>query len=195
MGKEDIPEEDSDVDDLSVASLETVNKIGNEEASRLLTTYADLKMKEAEMLQNMVALIKADDLGPRQCYEIVKHITRTEGDIPEIAQVQEEFDYESIKLILAAGVRMKQVYDVNMRQQNKAESHISIAKRFNVSKSRLYEMTTGHKIRRPGKSSLEELELDTPADAQISTSQVVKRQADDLGRIEILRDRNMQRVP
>ena len=38
-----------------------------------------------------------------------------EGDIPEIAQVREEFDYESIKLILAAGVRMKQVYDVNMR--------------------------------------------------------------------------------
>ena len=64
MGKEDIPEEESDVDDLSVASLETVDKIGNEEASRLLTTYADLKMKETEVLQNMVALIKADDLGP-----------------------------------------------------------------------------------------------------------------------------------
>ena len=51
-------------------------KIGSEEASRLLTTYADLKMKEAETLQDMVALIKADDLGPHQCYEIVKHITK-----------------------------------------------------------------------------------------------------------------------
>ena len=115
VGEEDIPEEESDVDDLSVASLETVDEIGSEEASRLLTTYADLKMKEAEVLQYMVALIKADDLGPRQCCEIVKHITKMEGDIPEIAQVREEFDYESIKLILAAGVRMKQVYDVNMR--------------------------------------------------------------------------------
>ena len=165
-----------------MASLETVNEIGNEEASRLLTTYADLKMKEAEMLQNMVALIKADDLGPRQCYEIVKNITKMEGDIPEIAQVREEFDYESIKLILAAGVRMKQVYDVNMRQCKKAESHVSIAKWFNISKSRLYEMTAGHKIGRPGKSSLKELELDTPADAQIATTQVVKRQVDDLGK-------------
>ena len=182
MSKEDIPEEESDVDDLSVASLETVNEIGNEEASTLLTTYADLKMKEAETLQSMVALIKADDLGPRQCYEIVKHITKMEGDIPEIGQVREEFDYESIKLFLAAGVRMKQVYDVNMRQRKKAESHVSIAKRFNVSKSRLYEMTSGHKIGRPGKSSLKELELDTPADAQISATQVVKRQADDLGK-------------
>ena len=116
MGKEDISEEESDVDDLSVASLETIDEIGNEEASRLLTTYVDLKMKEAETLQNMVALIKADDLGPRQCYEIVKHITRMEGDIPEITQVREEFDYESIKLTLAAEVRIKQVYDVNMRQ-------------------------------------------------------------------------------
>ena len=68
----DIPEEELDVDDLSVASLETVDEIKNEEASLLLTTYADLKMKEAEMLQDMVALIKTDDLGPRQCYEIVK---------------------------------------------------------------------------------------------------------------------------
>ena len=170
-----------DVDDLSVTSLETINEIGSEEASRLLTTYADLKMKEAEMLQDMVALIKADDLGPRQCYEIVKHVTKMEGDIPEIAQVREEFDYESIKLILAAGVRMKQVYDVNMRQCKKAESLVSIAKWFNVSKSRLYEMTARHKIGRPGKSSSKQLELDTPAGAQIATTQVVKCQADDLG--------------
>ena len=105
-----------------------------------------------------------------------------EGDIPEIAQVREEFDYESIKLILAVGVRMKQVYDVNMKQRKKAESHVSIAKRFNVLKSRLYEMTSGHKIGRPGKSSLEELELDTPVNAQISATQVVKCQADDLGK-------------
>ena len=64
VSEKDIPEEESDVDDLSVASLETVDEIGNEEASRLLTIDADLKMKEAEVLQNMVALIKADDLGP-----------------------------------------------------------------------------------------------------------------------------------
>ena len=181
VGKGDIPEEELYVDDLSVASLETIDEIRNEEASQLLTTYADLQMKEAEALQDMVVLIKADDLGPRQCYEIVKHITKMEGDIPELAQVREEFDYESVKLILAVGVRMKQVYDVNMKHRSKAESHISIAKRFNVSKSRLYEMTTGHKIGRPGKGSLEELELDTPADAQISITQVAKRQADDLG--------------
>ena len=168
MGKEDIPGEELDVDDLSVVSLETVDEIKSEEASKLLTTYADLKMKEAETLQDMVALIKADDLGPRQCYEIVKHITKMEGDIPELTQVREEFDYESVKLILAVGVRMKQVYDVNMKHRSKAESHISIAKWFNVSKSQLYEMTTGHKIGRPGKGSLEELELNTPADAQIS---------------------------
>ena len=115
VGEEDIPEEESDVDDLSVASLETVDEIKNKEASKLLTTYADLKMKEAEALQDIVALIRTDDLGPRQCYEFVKHIMKMEGDIPELAQVREEFDYESIKLILATGVRMKQVYDVNMK--------------------------------------------------------------------------------
>ena len=180
VGPEDIPEEESDVDDLSVASLETINEIGSEEASRLLTTYADLKMKEAETLQDMVALIRADDLGPRQCYEIVKHVTKMEGDIPEIAQVREEFDYESVKLILAAGVRMKQVYDVNMRQRKKTESLVSVAKRFNVSKSRLYEMTAGHKIGRPGKGVPKQVELDTSADTQ-TTTQVVKHQADELG--------------
>ena len=111
----------------------------------------------------------------------MKHVTKIEGDIPEIAQVREEFDYESVKLILAAGVRMKQVYNVNMRQCKKAESLVSVAKRFNVSKSRLYEMTTGHKIGRPGKNASKQSELDTPADAQ-TTTQVVKRQGDDLGK-------------
>ena len=67
-------------------------------------------------------------LGPRQCCEIVKHVTEMEGDIPEIAQVREVFDYELVKLILAAGVRMKQVYGVNMRQRKKAESLRSVAK-------------------------------------------------------------------
>ena len=42
-------------------------------------------------------------------------------------------------------------------------------------------MTTGHKIGRPRKGSLEELELDTPTDARISTTQVAKHQVDDLG--------------
>ena len=147
----------------------------------MLTTYADLQMKE-EKATEYGSINQADDLGPRQCYEIGKNITKMEGDIPEIAQVRQEFDYESIKLILAAGVRIKQVCDVNMKQRKKAESHVSIAKRFNVSKSQLYEMTSGHKIGRPGKSSLEELELDTPADAQISATQVVKHQANDLGK-------------
>ena len=40
-------------------------------------------------------------------------------------------------------------------------------------------MTAGHKIGRPGKGVPKQLELDTPADAQ-TTTQVVKRQADDL---------------
>ena len=180
VGPEDIPERESDVDDLSVASLETINEIGSEEASKLLTTYAELKMKEAETLQNMVALIKADDLGPRQCYEIVKHVTKMEGDIPEIAQVREEFDYESVKLILATGVRMKQMYDVNMKQRKKAESFKSIAKRFNVSKSRLYEMAAGRKMWEREKDVPKQVELDTSTDTQ-TTTQVVKRHADDLG--------------
>ena len=135
-------------------------------------------MKEAETLQNMVALIKADDIGPRQCYEIVKHVTKMEGDIPEIAQVREEFDYESVKLILATGLRMKQVYDVNMRQRKKAESLKSIAKQFNVSKSRLYEMTARHKIGRREKGVSKQMEPDASADTQ-ATTQVEKCHADD----------------
>ena len=176
----DIPEGESNVDDLSVASLETVNEIESEEATRLLTTYADLKKKEAETLQDMVALIRAENLGPRQCYEIVKSVTKMEGDIPEIAQVREEFDHESVKLILAAGVRMKQVYDVNMKQRKKAESFKSIAKRFNVSKSRLYEIAAGRKMWEREKDVPKQVELNTPADTQ-TTTQVVKRHADDLG--------------
>ena len=42
-------------------------------------------------------------------------------------------------------------------------------------------MTAGHKIGRPGKRASKQLELDTPANAQ-TTTQVVKHQADDLGK-------------
>ena len=94
--------------------------------------------------------------------------------------VREEFDYESVKLILAAGVCMKHVYDINMKNQEKAESHISIARRFNVSKNQLYEVTTGHIIGRPGKNIPEELELYMPADAQTPTVQEAKSRVDDL---------------
>ena len=180
VGPEDLPQRESDIDDLSVASLETVNEISSEEASKLLTTYAELKMKEAETLQDTVALMRADDLGPRQCYEIVKHVTKMEGDIPEIAQVREEFDYESIKLILATGVRMKQMYEVNMKQRKKAESFKSIAKRFNVSKSRLYKMAAGRKMWEREKDVPKQVELDVLTDTQ-TTTQVVKHHADDLG--------------
>ena len=40
-------------------------------------------------------------------------------------------------------------------------------------------MTAGHKIGRPGKGVPKQVELDTPTDVQ-TTTQVVKRQADDL---------------
>ena len=75
---------------------------------------------------------------------------------------------------------MRQVYDVNTRQRKKVESLKSIAKRFNVSKSRLYEMTASHKIGRSEKGVSKQVELDTLADTQ-TTTQVEKRHADDLG--------------
>ena len=65
-----------------------------------------------------------------------------------------------------------------MRQRKKAESLKSIAKRFNVSKSRLYEMTAGHKIGRHEKGVPKQMEPDTSADTQ-ATTQVEKRHADD----------------
>ena len=74
----------------------------------------DLKCKEVETLQEMVARINSEELNPRQCYEVVKEVTQLESQIPEMKQVIEEFDYESIRMMLAAGVRMKHVYDVNM---------------------------------------------------------------------------------
>ena len=91
----------------------------------MLTTYADLKKKEAETLQDMVALIRAGKPGTATVLRNCEKCYKNGG---EIAQVREEFDYESVKLILATGVRMKQVYDVNMKQRKRAESFKSIAK-------------------------------------------------------------------
>ena len=97
MGAEDIPdEEEENADDLSIASMETVDEIRNEDATQLLTKYADLKLKEVETLQEMVAVINSEELNPKQCYQIVKEVSQAESQIPEMKQVSEEFDYESI---------------------------------------------------------------------------------------------------
>ena len=79
-------------------------------------------MKEAETLQDMVALIRADDLGPRQCYEIVKHVTKLEGDIPEIAQVREELTMNQSNSSLPPG---KNEASVRCEYETMQESRVS----------------------------------------------------------------------
>ena len=73
---------------------------------------------------------------------------------------------------------MKQIYDANRGNRKKAESLQSIAKRFNVPKSRLYEMTAGHKIVKREKGVTKQMEPDVSADTP-AIAPIEKRHADD----------------
>ena len=107
-----LPDESEEEDDLSQVSIETNKYVDHDEAKRLLTQLADQKAKEANTIQELAAL--TGELNQEQLYDTVQSLVKVEREIPEMAIITEEYDYEASRLILAAGCRMRQVYDHNM---------------------------------------------------------------------------------
>ena len=180
------PEEEVEGDDLSIATMDSLGRVNHKEAAAILTRLADAKAKEAEALQDLTALIQAEEMGPEQVSDIVQAVVSQEATIPEMALVTEVYDYEATKMILAAGVRMRQIYDANMKR-GEVESLETISQRFKVSKTRLFEMLKGKKLSR-AKTSLREAELrlDTEGDVRLLDEEQAIQHADELEKIPVV---------
>ncbi|MCG8624276.1 MAG: hypothetical protein MJE68_20065 [Proteobacteria bacterium] len=89
-------------------------------------------------------------------------------------------------MILAAGVRRRQIYDANMKR-GEVESLETISQRFKVSKTRLFEMLKGKKLGR-SKTSLKEadLRLDTEGDVCLLDEEQAIQHADELEKIPVV---------
>ena len=103
-----------DMDDLSVVTMDSMDRVDNKEAAALLTKLADAKAKEVEVIQELTALVQAEQMGPEEVTDTVQSMVRMQGNIPELALIMENYDYEATRMILAAGFRMRQIYYRNM---------------------------------------------------------------------------------
>ena len=117
--------EEVDVDDLSVATVDTYDEIDSKEVRELLVKLADVKTKEAQILSDLAVVMNAKDLPPCQVGEITKSVLEHERACPELKYIRDEYDYQATRMILAAGHQMRQIYDFNM---GKAVKMLSIEK-------------------------------------------------------------------
>ena len=95
--------EEADADDLSVAMVDTYDEIDSKEARELLVKLADVKTKEAQILSNLAVVVNAEDLPPHQVGEITKSVLEHEQVCPELKYITDEYDYQVMHMILAAG--------------------------------------------------------------------------------------------
>ena len=95
--------DEADADNLSVATVDTYNKIDSKEARELLVRLADVKTKEAQILSNLAVVVNAEDLPPRQVGEITKSVLEHKQICPELKCIMDKYDYQATRMILAAG--------------------------------------------------------------------------------------------
>ena len=95
---------------------------------------------------------------------------------PEVKFITDEYDYQATRMILAAGHRMRQIYDHNMGEPIKVLSLENLAKKYNVNVTHLFKMLKGIKYGRQVKSAQGGslfLDIDTIEDASIKTTEEI----------------------
>ena len=145
--------DEAEADDLSVVSVEMYDGIDFQEAKELLIKLVETKTKEAKILRELTVVVSADDLTPRKVGKITKGVVEQEVVWPEVKFITDEYDYQATRMILAAGHRMRQIYDRNMGEPVKVLSLENLAKKYNVNVTRLFEMLKGVKYGRQVKSA------------------------------------------
>ena len=128
-------------------------------------------------------VVSADNLTPRQVGEITKGVVEQEVVWPEVKFITDEYDYQATRMILAAGHRMRQIYDCNMGEPAKVLSLENLAKKYNVNVTRLFEMLKGVKYGRQVKSAQGGslfLDIDTVEDASVKTIEEIIAKAKQL---------------
>ena len=123
--------DEAEADDLSVVSVETYDGIDVRGAKELLVKLVETKTKEAEILRELAVVVSADDLTPRKVGKITKGEVEQEVVWPEVKFITDKYDYQATRMILAAGHRMRQIYDRNMGEPVKVLSLENLAKKYN----------------------------------------------------------------
>ena len=141
-----IPPSEEEEDNLSVATMDSFTYINHKEAQKLLQRIAHHKAEEGKAFQVLAAM--TDDLSRGELYDTVQWCAKMNSKMLELDLVEDEYDYETTKLILAVGYQMKQALKKSTGMRDKIEALQRIVVKFGVSKSRLHELVKGQPIGR-----------------------------------------------
>ena len=95
--------DEADIDDLSVARVDTYDEIDSKDARKLLVKLANVKTKEAQILSDLAVVVNTEDLPPCQVGEITKSVLEHERICSELKYITDEYDYQATHIILTAG--------------------------------------------------------------------------------------------
>ena len=138
-------DESSDVDDLSVVSMTSVEGISKDEFQGLLTDIAAQHQKMAASVDALAA--RVEDMTIEQVEEAAVRVTSEIGHIQGLDEITGAFDKTEVGLILATGVRKYQEYQSlkGKREEKDIISYRQLEKKFGTNKRTLMECAQGYK--------------------------------------------------
>ena len=141
--------DDSDVDDLSEASMESAGTMTKEELQGLLADVAATHQKTAEAIDALAACV--GDMNTDQVDQAATTVVTEMGHIRGLSKITQAFDKAEIGLILAAGVRKLHEYQCLKGKREEADiiPYSQLEKKFSVNRRNIIECSQGYKYRYP----------------------------------------------
>ena len=116
-------------------------------AESLLQELAQMKIREADILMNLA------ELAPQALNQAASEPTRVsqqkEVTTAELQLVQEQYNVEDTRMVLALGYRLMRAYDYQRGKIDKLETFSGLAEMFNISRNQLIEICQQNESKTP----------------------------------------------
>ena len=144
--------DDTTADDLSYITLDSLKHLDNEKVKEVWRGMSKLKHQEGEYYQQLVDMV--DEMSPESVYQSVAATPRPATRLPQCAEelLEHMGSEETFRRILGAGYMAWQNFEENRNKKigkkYKPDTVREVARRFNVSTSRLMDLRRGEAITR-----------------------------------------------
>ena len=149
---EELHPDDEEGDDLSVITIDSLKELDSEKVREIWTGMAEVKEKERDYYNKLAAMV--DDMTPNDIYATIQVTPRPGTTVPQCADdLLEELGSEEIfRRILAVGYISWQKFEANRTKKKptpyKPSTIQAVAKKFGVSKTRIFNLQRGEAITR-----------------------------------------------
>ena len=150
--KSDIHPDDTEGDDLSVITIDSLKELDSEKVQEIWKGMAEVKEKEREYYNSLATMV--DDMTPNDIYATVQATPRPGTTLPLCAEdlLEELGNEELFQRVLAVGYMLWQRFEANRtkKQLNPYEPSLvgKVVEKFGVSSSRIMDLQRGEAITR-----------------------------------------------